>query len=66
MMQDLNHTEEMPNEADIHLWTHGEDNEETVCAMLDALEDAKELEDAEGDLEDTRHLYRMVTSRPYN
>ena len=34
--------------------------------MLDALEDAKELEDAEGDLEDTRHLYRMVTSRPYN
>jgi len=62
----------MPSKADIHLWTHRDDNEETVHAMLDAPEDAKELEnteepgDAEEDLEDARHLYRMVTNRPYN
>ncbi len=41
----------MPNEADIHLWTYGEDDEDdaTVHAMLDAPEDAKEPEDAEED-----------------
>jgi len=34
--------------------------------MLDMPEDAKELEDAKEDLEDARHLYRMVMSGPYN
>ncbi len=62
MLQDLNHTQDMPNKAEIHLWTHGDD-EETVRAMLEELEDAKE--DPE-DLEDTGHLYRMVMSRPYD
>jgi len=68
MLQDLDHTQEMPSKADICLWTHGDDDdddEDTVCAMLDAPEDAEELEDAE-DLEDTCHLYRMVTSKPYD
>ncbi len=65
-MKDLDHNQDMPSEADIHLWTHGDDDEETVRAMLDTPEDAKEPEDAEEDLEDARHLYRMVTSRPYD
>jgi len=63
MMYDLDHTQDMPNKAEICLWTHGEDeqdDEETVCAMIDAPEDAKE------DLEDAEHLYRMVTKRPYD
>ncbi len=68
MLQDLDHTEDTPNEAEICLWTHGDDKEddETVCVMLDAPEDAEEPEDTEEDLEDTRHLYRMVTSGPYD
>jgi len=45
-LQDLDTTQEMPNEAEVHLWTHGDDDEETVCAMLDALEVAEEPEDA--------------------
>jgi len=66
MLQDLNHIEDMPNKTEIRLWTHGDDDEETVCAILDAPEDAEELEDAEEDLKDARHLYRMVMSRPYD
>ncbi len=43
-MQDLNHTQDMPSEADIRLWTHGDDDEDdaTVRAMLGAPEDAEE------------------------
>jgi len=45
-LQDLTITEDTPNEAEIHLWTHGEDDEEMVRVMLDAPEDAEEPEDA--------------------
>ncbi len=67
MLQDLDHTQERPNEAEIQLWTHRDDDEDdaTVRAMMDEPEDAKELEDAE-DLEDACHLYRMATSKPYD
>ena len=79
MLQDLNHTQDTPNKAEIHLWTHGDDEDDaTIWAMLDTPEDAEELEDAEEpedaeesedaeeDLEDARHLYRMVTSGPFD
>ncbi len=44
MLQDLDHMQEMPSEANIHLWTHRDDDKDnaTVHAMLDAPEDAKE------------------------
>ncbi len=46
-LQDLDTTLEMPNEAEVHLWTHGDDgDEETVHAMLDAPDIAEEPEDA--------------------
>ncbi len=56
----------MPNEAEIRLWTHGDDDEDdaTVRAMIDALEDAGEPEEAEETLEDykdTEYLYRVVS-----
>ena len=43
MLQDLNTTQDMPNEAEIHHWTHGDDEEDetTVRAILDA-EDPQE------------------------
>ncbi len=73
MLRYIDNDYEMPNKAEVHLWTHGddheEDDEETVCAMLDAPEDAEELEEAKEnpeDLEDARHLYSMVTSGPYD
>ncbi len=69
MLQDLKPTEEMPDEANIHLWTHGDDDdddEDTIHAMIDAPEDAEEPEDAKEDLEDAKHLYRMVTGGPYD
>jgi len=46
MLQDLDTTQDMPNRAEIHLWTHGDDNEETVRAMLDTLGDAEEPDNA--------------------
>jgi len=71
MLQDLDHTQDMPNKADIHLWTHEENDKDDamIHAMLDTLEDAEELEEADEDpedLEDARHLYRMVTGTPYD
>jgi len=66
MLQDLNHTQDMPNEAETHLWTHREDDKEMICAMLDTLEDTEEPEEAKEDLEDAKHLYRMVMSNPYD
>ncbi len=62
MLQDLNHTQEMPSEADIHLWTHRDDNEDdaTVHAMIDALEDAKETQE---EYEEGQHLYWTVTGQ---
>ncbi len=51
MLKDLDHTEEMPSEADIHLWTHRDDDEdsETVRAILEEPENAEEPEDTEED-----------------
>ncbi len=47
-LQDLDTTQEMPNEAEVHLWTHGDDEDgETVRAMLDTPDIAEEPEDAE-------------------
>jgi len=74
MLQYIDPEYDLPNKAEIHLWTHGQDEEDdaTVHAMIDAPEDAeepedaKEPEDAEEDLEDTRHLYSMVTGGPYD
>ena len=62
-LQDLDITQVMPNEAEAHLWTHGEDNEETVRAMLDAPEDAEEPEDAEDPHE--AFLWRMHRGGAY-
>ncbi len=40
---DLKPLQDMPTDEDIHYWTHGEDEDETtVCAMLDAPEEADE------------------------
>ncbi len=77
MLQYIDSNYDLPNKAEVHLWTHGDDKEETVRAMLDTLKDAKEdpedakedPEDAEEDLEDledARHLYSMVMSGPYD
>ncbi len=51
MLKDLDHTEEMPSEADICLWTHGDDDEDskTVCTILEEPENAKEPEDTKED-----------------
>ncbi len=61
MLQDLEHTQDMPNEADIHLWTHGDDDEDdtTVRAMIDAPEDINNAE------EDAHFLYQTIMSKPY-
>ncbi len=45
-LQDLTIKEDTPNEAEIHLWTHGEDDEEMVRAMLDVPEDAEDPQEA--------------------
>jgi len=66
MLQNLNHTQDVPNEADIYLWTHRDDNKDMVCAMLDAPEDAENLEDAKEDLEDAHYLYRAIMGKPYS
>ncbi len=66
MLRYIDSNYDLPNKAEVRLWTHRDNDEETVRAMLDASEDAEEPEDAEEDLEDARHLYRMVTNRPYD
>jgi len=61
-LKDLALQEDLPNAEDIHYWTHGNDNEDdnaTVHRMLDLLEDAEELENAE-DTKRQLHLYRGV------
>ncbi len=62
MLQDLERTQDMPSKADIHYWTHRDDDEDdaTVSVMLDALEDAKEPEDAKEDYKEGQHLYWTV------
>src|SRR6266702_49719 len=69
MLQDIDHTQSMPNNADICLWTQGEDSEDDdtiVHAMLDTPEAAEEPEEAEEtqeEYEEGRHLYWMVTGQ---
>ncbi len=65
MMQDLEHSQEMSSEANIQLWTHGDDEEDsaTVHAILDAPEDTKELGETKENYEEGRHLYWTVTGR---
>ncbi len=63
-MDDL--SKDLPSKEDIHYWKHGDNDKDdtTVHRMLDLPEDAKEPENTEEDakdLEDGRHLYRMVT-----
>jgi len=43
-LEDLDTIEDMPNEAEVHLWTHGDDEEDeaTVRAMIEAAEDPDE------------------------
>ena len=43
-LEDLDTIEDMPNEAEVHLWTHGDDvaDEATVRAMIEAAEDPDE------------------------
>ncbi|SRR6266702_7219156 len=55
-LQDLVTTEDTPNEAEIHLWTHGEDDEATVHAMLDTPEDAEEPPE---DVEDPQEAFKQ-------
>jgi len=74
MLRYINHNYETPNKAKICLWTHGYDDKDdaTICVMLDTPEDAEEPEDAKepGDTEEdlgvAEHLYRTVTSGPYD
>ena len=56
---DLEDLQDIPSQAEITYWTHGEEYEDnndetTVCRMLDLPEDAKELEDAEEDAKDLK------------
>ncbi len=57
-MCNLTPTQEMPSAADIHYWTHGDDDKDdtTVCGMLDLPEDAKKPDEAE-DIKRRLHLY---------
>src|SRR6266702_4126075 len=43
-LEDLNTAEDMPNEADRQLWTHGDDEEDeaTVRALIETAEDPEE------------------------
>jgi len=60
MLQDINYGQEMPSEADIRLWTQGEDDKDNETVRV-ILEDAEEPENVEEDIEVRRHLYRIVT-----
>ncbi len=54
--------QDMPSEADIHYWMHGDNSEDntTVHRMLDLPEDAEEPEDAKEDYKEGWHLYWTV------
>ncbi len=60
-LYDPTQVENLPSKVDIHYWMQGDDDEDntTVCRMLDLLEDAKEPEDAK-DIKEQLHLYGGV------